>query len=87
MAMIASSPRPPTRLKTKAAMGLLMAVIVFGAGIGTAAAATATGVFGQQVKEQVQDCKQTMATSGVHGIGECVSDFAQQHGKQQRHQH
>jgi hypothetical protein len=69
--------------KTKAAMAVLVAVFVFGAGVSTAAAAS--GAFGQQVKEQVQDCKQGMATNDVHGIGDCVSDFTQQHGKQQRH--
>jgi len=81
MAKIA--PSPATMLKAKAAMAVLAAVIVFGAGIGTAAAAAANGAFGQQVKEQVQDCKQGAATNGVHGIGDCVSDFTQQHGKQQ----
>jgi len=34
----------------------------------------------------VQDCKAQLA-SGTHGIGDCVSDFAQQHGAQQRQQH
>jgi hypothetical protein len=37
--------------------------------------------WGQQVKEQVQDCKDTLRASGVRGIGECVSAFAKQHGK------
>src|SRR4029077_6782974 len=32
--------------------------------------------WGQQVKQQVSDCKASAARLGVHGIGECVSDFA-----------
>jgi hypothetical protein len=54
-------------------------------GGGTAAAA-ANGAFGQQVKAKVESCKDALA-KGTHGIGECVSDFAQQHGAQQRQQH
>lgn len=84
--MAVTAPGLTTVLKSKAAVGALAAVLVLGAGTGTAAAA-ANGAFGQQVKEQVQDCKQAMATNGVHGIGDCVSGFAQQHGKQQRQQH
>lgn len=37
------------------------------------------GVWGQQVSEQVETCKSTLA-AGQHGIGDCVSDFASQHG-------
>ncbi len=51
-----------------------------------AAAAASQGAFGQQVKQQVESCKDKLQ-AGVHGIGECVSDFAQQHGQQQRQQH
>ncbi len=52
-------------------------------GIG-ALAATLTGsvdpqVWGQQVRDQVQSCKESLRP-GQHGIGECVSDFARQHG-------
>lgn len=38
-------------------------------------------VWGQQVSQQVAACKASAARLGVHGIGECVSDFANQHGK------
>ncbi len=38
-------------------------------------------VWGQQVTQQVAACKASAARLGVHGIGECVSDFANQHGK------
>lgn len=37
-------------------------------------------VWGQQVKQQVSDCKGALAP-GQHGIGACVSDFAQQNSK------
>jgi hypothetical protein len=73
-------------VKHKAAVALLTTLIAAGAlGSGTAAAA-ASGAFGQQVKAKVESCKAALAT-GTHGIGECVSDFAQQHGAQQRQQH
>jgi hypothetical protein len=36
--------------------------------------------WGQQVKEEVADCKASAARLGVHGIGHCVSSFARQHG-------
>jgi len=36
--------------------------------------------WGQQVKEEVADCKASAARLGIHGIGPCVSSFARQHG-------
>ena len=36
--------------------------------------------WGQQVKQQVTDCKASAARLGVHGIGQCVASFARQHG-------
>jgi hypothetical protein len=36
--------------------------------------------WGQQVKEEVADCKASAARLGVHGVGQCVSSFARQHG-------
>jgi hypothetical protein len=36
--------------------------------------------WGQQVKNEVISCKSDLA-QGEHGIGECVSDFANQHGQ------
>ena len=54
-----------------------------------AAAATVAGVattgslnpatWGQQVEQRVSDCKSQLA-AGAHGIGDCVSTFANQHG-------
>jgi hypothetical protein len=37
-------------------------------------------VWGQQVRESVEACKQTVAATGQHGIGGCVSNFATKHG-------
>lgn len=72
-------------LKRKAAAVVLVAVVATGSAVGVAAAAD-HGAFGQQVKAQVAACKTHLA-QGAHGIGDCVSDFAQQHGAQQRQQH
>lgn len=36
--------------------------------------------WGQQVTQTVQTCKDDLANSGQHGIGDCVSDFSNQHG-------
>ena len=51
----------------------------------TVAGASATGsldptVWGQQVTQRVQQCKDTLA-DGKHGIGDCVSAFAKTHGQ------
>jgi hypothetical protein len=37
--------------------------------------------WGKQVTHQVQTCKDTLRASGTRGIGQCVSAFANQHGK------
>ena len=37
--------------------------------------------WGRQVSHQVQVCKDTLRASGTRGIGQCVSEFAKQHGK------
>lgn len=62
---------------------LLAGVAVAAAAVTVAGAAT-TGSFnpanwGQQVTTKVNDCKAHLA-DGQHGIGDCVSDFASQHG-------
>ncbi len=69
-----------------AALGvkLLTGIAVAAAAVVVAGAATEVAVtgslnptnWGQQVKQQVADCKASAARLGVHGIGECVSDFA-----------
>jgi len=63
---------------------LLTGVAVAAAAVTVAGAAT-TGsinpaVWGQQVSQHVADCKAKLA-DGQHGIGDCVSDFANQHGQ------
>jgi hypothetical protein len=67
----------------KAAMALAAATL----SLGTVGAAAATAVthsvnpqaWGQQVENAVSDCKAALSP-GQHGIGECVSAFAKQHG-------
>jgi hypothetical protein len=74
----------------KVAMGLAAATLSLGA-VGAAAATAITHsidpqVWGQQIREAVADCKET-AKSGRHGIGDCVSAFATQHGTAKRAEH
>lgn len=60
------------------------ALAVAGAGVTTEVATTGSinpNDWGQQVSQQVQTCKDTLRASGVRGIGQCVSAFAQTHGK------
>ncbi len=72
-------------VSTRAAVALAAAVLaVAAAGAATEVALGATvnpDNWGQQVVQQVQKCKLALA-SGERGIGDCVSDFASQHGKQ-----
>jgi len=77
-------------ISAKGAAGLAVAVLA----VGAAGATTETVVtgsanpsnWGQQVVKQVQTCKDALAP-GSHGIGECVSTFAKQHGKQVSSEH
>ncbi|HLQ14671.1 MAG TPA: hypothetical protein VK256_02270 [Candidatus Eisenbacteria bacterium] len=70
-------------VSTKAAIGIAVAVVAVGAAaVATEAAVTGSanpGNWGQQVVQQVDKCKAALAP-GSHGIGECVSTFAKQHG-------
>ncbi len=72
-------------LAAKLLTGFAVAALAMtAAGVTTEVATTGSlnpSDWGQQVKEQVQDCKDTLRASGVRGIGECVSAFAKQHGK------
>jgi hypothetical protein len=43
--------------------------------------------WGQQVKQTVETCKETLRASGTRGIGQCVSAFANQHGKTESADH
>lgn len=69
-------------LTTKAAIGVTAGVLAVGAA--SAGEAVITGSinpsdWGKQVVKQVNDCKAAL-TPGSHGIGQCVSEFASQHG-------
>jgi hypothetical protein len=74
----------------KLVMGFAVAALA-ATGAGAATEVAVTGSlnpmdWGQQVKQQVAACKAALA-SGQHGIGECVSDFAKQHGEAVSDQH
>ncbi len=60
-----------------AAMAMVAAAVVTEAAI-TGSADPAN--WGQQVRQQVVACKAALQT-GEHGIGQCVSAFASQHGQ------
>jgi type IV secretory pathway TrbL component len=69
-------------LTTKAAIGVTAGVLAVGAAGASEAAITGSANpsdWGKQVVKQVNDCKAALAP-GTHGIGECVSSFASQHG-------
>lgn len=72
-------------VSTKGAIGLATAIVAVGAaGVAVEASATGStnpGNWGQQVVQQVDKCKAALAP-GSHGIGQCVSAFAKQHGPQ-----
>jgi hypothetical protein len=72
-------------VKSKVGVAALTAALAIGGSAGTVAAAH-QGAFGQQVKAKVAACKAALAT-GAHGIGDCVSDFASQHGETNSAQH
>ena len=82
----------PGRTGIRALVGGAGAALTFKLLTGVAAAAAAVTItgaaatgslnpadWGQQVAEQVASCKAKLA-SGQHGIGDCVSSFASQHG-------
>ena len=72
-------------VSAKGAVGLTVAVLAVGAaGVTSEAAITGSANpsdWGQQVVQQVDKCKAALAP-GSHGIGQCVSTFAKQHGTQ-----
>jgi len=78
-----------TAAKSKVAIAATAAVLATGGGVGAKAAITGNPNpfnWGHQVQQHVVTCKQNLP-SGQHGIGRCVSDFATQHGVQERQQH
>jgi hypothetical protein len=72
---------------------VLTGIAVAAAAVTVAGAATevaTTGslnplVWGQHVKQTVQQCKDTLRASGTRGIGSCVSAIANQHGSSKDH--
>ncbi len=77
-------------LGLKLATGVAIAAFA-AAAIGATTEVAVTGSlnpadWGQQVKTTVADCKAKLA-AGQHGIGDCVSDFATQHGDLVSNQH
>ena len=79
----------PALLTTKAAAASLVVLAATGTGVAVTTAATGNTdltVWGQQVKDQVQKCKDALQP-GHHGIGKCVSEFAKQHGQAQQSAH
>lgn len=73
-------------ITAKLVTGFAVAALAMGAaGVTTEVATTGSlnpNDWGQQVKQQVATCKDTLRASGVRGIGPCVSAFAKQHGDQ-----
>jgi hypothetical protein len=72
----------PALLTTKVAAASMVVLAATGTGVAVKTATTGTPnplVWGQQVKDQVQKCKDALP-AGQHGIGKCVSEFATQHG-------
>lgn len=75
--------RAATVVSARGAVALTVAALALAVG-GVAAEAAITGSanpgdWGQQVVQQVHKCKDALAP-GSHGIGQCVSAFAKQHG-------
>ena len=74
---------------------LLTGIAVAAAAVVVAGAATEVAItgslnptnWGQQVKTQVGACKASAARLGVHGIGECVSDFASSKPRENQGKH
>jgi len=72
-------------IAAKAVTGFAVAALAASAA-GAATEVAVTGSlnpadWGQQVKQAVATCKDTLRASGTRGIGKCVSAFASQHGK------
>ena len=84
---------PSRTTRTRALLGgagaaltfkLLSGAVAAAAAVTVAGAATTGSInpadWGQQVREKVESCKAELA-DGQHGIGDCVSAFASQHGQ------
>ena len=78
-----------TAAKSKVAIAATAAALATGGGVAAKAAITGDANpfhWGHQVSQQVITCKDKLAPD-EHGIGQCVSDFAKQHGQQEREAH
>jgi len=77
-------------MTTKVAAGLATAAVVVGGGTAAAAAAATHSAnpvtWARTIAETVVTCKSELA-DGDHGIGQCVSAVARQHGQEQRDAH
>ena len=76
-------------LTTKAAIGVAAATLAVGAAGVSETAITGSANpsdWGKQVVKQVTTCKDALAP-GSHGIGQCVSSFASQHGQDSSAEH
>jgi hypothetical protein len=69
-------------LTTKVAIGVAAGALVVAAAGGESVITGSSNPsdWGKQVVKQVNDCKAALAP-GSHGIGDCVSSFASQHGQ------
>jgi len=78
-----------TAARSKVAIAATALTLAAGGTVGAKAAVTGNPNpfnWGQQVKQKVVTCKQDLKP-GEHGIGQCVSKFAKQHGIQERQAH
>jgi hypothetical protein len=78
-----------TAAKSKVAIAATAAALATGGGVAAKAAITGDANpfhWGHQVSQQVITCKDNLALD-QHGIGQCVSSFAKQHGPQVRQAH
>ena len=75
-------------ISTKTAIGASIGVLAVGAAGGEAIITDSINPsdWGKQVVQQVNQCKDALAP-GSHGIGQCVSSFASQHGKKVSSEH
>ncbi|HEV8622550.1 MAG TPA: hypothetical protein VGR33_06630 [Actinomycetota bacterium] len=78
-----------TAAKSKVAIAATAAALATGGGVAAKAAITGDANpfhWGHQVRQQVVSCQNNLGPD-EHGIGQCVSDFAKQHGQQVREAH
>ncbi len=78
-----------TVAKSKVAIAATAVALATGGGVAAKAAITGDANpfhWGHQVRQQVISCKDDLGPN-EHGIGQCVSDFAKQHGQQVREAH